>query len=113
MECTIGSDLAAQILPDTVSSVSQLRFLSAEEQCVFSRLQRRTYLFALLERAVGDDPSAQAGPDAAARIVQLRAGSDAECFMRIAGRAFDAVHAEAIHNAVLADYRRQYIGRST
>jgi hypothetical protein len=32
--------------------------------------------------------------------------------MRIAGRAFDAVHAEAIHSAMLADYRRQYIGDS-
>jgi hypothetical protein len=109
MECASQADLEHEVLPDAMSSVRQLRFLSAEEKCVFSRVQRRTYLFALLERFAGDDPRREAGVEAAERIVQLRAGSDAECFMRIAGRAFDAVHSEAIHNAMLADYRRRYI----
>jgi hypothetical protein len=43
------------------------------------------------------------------RILQTQAGCDAEYFMRLAGRAFDAIHAESIHSTILAAYRWQFI----
>jgi hypothetical protein len=42
-------------------------------------------------------------------ILQMQAGADAKYFARVAGRAFDAAEAEAIHNTILAAYRWQYI----
>ena len=112
MEYVRRADLGTEVRSDPVSSVRDLPFLSAAEKSVFAQVQRRTYLIALLERAVDEGPLREASAETAERIVQFRAGSDAECFMRIAGRAFDAVHAEAIHNAMLADYRRQYMRES-
>jgi hypothetical protein len=112
MEYARQADLDAEVRSDAMSSVRELPFLSAPEKSVFARVQRRTYLIALLERALDEGPLRHASAEAVERIVQFRAGSDAECFMRIAGRAFDAVHAEAIHNAMLADYRRQYMRES-
>lgn len=42
-------------------------------------------------------------------IVQMQAQADAEYFVRVAGRAFDAAQAQAIHATMLGAYRWQYI----
>lgn len=42
-------------------------------------------------------------------IVQMQAKADAEYFTRVGGRAFDGAQAQAIHQAMLAAYRWQYI----
>lgn len=99
-------------VPDARSGVRQLPFLSGAEKYLFAQVQSRACanLVARLERIVTTDVENR---DAFERIVQTQAGSDAEYFMRAAGRAFDAIHAEAIHNTMLADYRRQYVRSST
>jgi len=99
--------------PDELSSAAQLPFLSGAEKSLLARVQGRTYanLFALLDRVV-DGESIRPGSAAVDRIVQNQAGTDAEYFMRLVGRAFDAIHAEAIHNTMLADYRRRCMRRA-
>ncbi|HUL64866.1 MAG TPA: hypothetical protein VLW55_09640 [Burkholderiaceae bacterium] len=92
----------------------QLPFLSGAERFLFAQVQERSHrsLSALL-RPMGDaDPAPHVSTDDVERIVQTQAGCDAEYFMRLAGRAFDAIHAEAIHNTMLSDYRCQHIRRS-
>ena len=42
-------------------------------------------------------------------IVQTQARADAEYFVQVAGRAFDAAHVQAIHATMLGAYRWQYI----
>ena len=43
------------------------------------------------------------------RTVQTQATADADYFIRVAGRAFDADQRQAIHATTLAAYRWQYI----
>jgi hypothetical protein len=89
-----------------------LPFLSGAEKFLFAQVQESTCtnLFALVRRMAGANPTL--GADDVETIVQMQAGSDAEYFMRVAGRVFDAIHAEAIHNTMLSDYRCQYIRSS-
>ena len=48
-------DFGKKFLPDGLSKVAQLPFLSADEQRLFSQVQGRTYanMFALVERFIG------------------------------------------------------------
>jgi hypothetical protein len=91
----------------------QLPFLSGAERFLFAQVQERSHtsLSALLRRGADTDQAPHVSTEDVERIVQTQAGCDAEYFMRVAGRAFDAIHAEAIHNAMLSDYRCQYIRR--
>src|SRR5262245_18505170 len=92
----------------------QLPFLSGAERYLFAQGQERTHLslLALLHPIANAGPVPRVSTDYVERIVQMQAGCDAEYFMRVAGRPFDAIHAEAIHNTMLSDYRCQYIRRS-
>jgi len=92
----------------------QLPFLSGAERYLFAQVQERTHtsLLALLYPRANAGPAPHVSTEDVERIVQMQAGSDAEYFMRVAGRSFDAIHAEAIHNTMLSDYRCQYIRRS-
>ncbi|MEO8543636.1 MAG: hypothetical protein ABI434_08640 [Burkholderiaceae bacterium] len=50
-----GFDFSKKFLPDGLSKVTQLSFLTADEQRLFSQVQGRTYanMFALVERFIG------------------------------------------------------------
>jgi len=59
-------DFAKKFLPDGLSKVAQLPFLSADEKRFFSQVQGRTYanMFALVERFIGAKMSALGGEHA-------------------------------------------------
>ena len=59
-------DFAKKFLPDGLSKVAQLPFLSADDQRFFSHVQGRTYanMFALVERFIGAKMSAIGGEHA-------------------------------------------------
>ena len=61
-----GFDFAKKFLPDGLSKVTQLTFLSADQKRFFSQVQGRTYanMFALVERFIGAKMSSIGGSHA-------------------------------------------------
>ena len=59
------------------------------------------------DRAVGDLIELVAAVDG---ILQVQAGADADYFLRVCGRTFEAAQAERLRETLLRAYRWQYIG---
>src|SRR5262249_58479334 len=93
----------------------QLSFLSGAERFLFAQVQERSHmsLSGLLRPKADAGAAPHVSIDDIERIVQVQAGCGAQYFMRVAGRAFHAIHAEAIHNTILSDHRCHHLRRTT